>query len=568
LSTRFVRRARSRAICNTLFIVIRRGAWPATVIAASVLLTALLYAPTIGYGLYYDDYHFVHPYTGAEVFAAFHGPWDPAAIETAYYRPLAIGLYAVRFAAFGLDARAQHLASLGLFAAAAALFAAFAAAISRSRLAGALAAATFIVHPGMPYSAVAWITNQMHLAELILMLGACLWWFHVRWRAAAWWMPLLLFQAAAFLLKEDGIMLIPAILVLHVLRKFMVERDLPGVPWAFLGAAALTGAALLSLRAWALHGVPSHRLPSWNQAWSNWTRGLGGAFRLLPAKRPWQPEASWFVTLAPVLALTMWRRLAPGTRFAMAAGAALGVLFVLPFAFIIKAEQMHLVTAGAALLLSASLVGLMEAVPGRGPRTAMLIVALAGITAMAVVARDIMRDFEPFGPAVRLTDVHVAGWAAVPVELREYVAAKWTALPADRPDPDPSRALPLVAFGLHGRERSPDGLPLRWMAGPVADLFVGRGTRLASFPLRHERGAFGEPAHVRVEADGQLAAETVLDDGQWHRIDVVLRHARTGAGGMHRIRIRLDHAWIPARIIPGSRDGRTLGLQVGDVQLR
>src|SRR5205814_3428634 len=139
------------------------------VLAASLLLTALVYAPTVGYGFYYDDYHFVRPYTGREIAHAFHGPWDPAAIETAYYRPLTICLYAARFALLGVNAHAYHLTSLALFALAAALFAVFTTRASGSRVAGALGAAAFIVHPGMPYAAVAWVTNQMHLAELVVV---------------------------------------------------------------------------------------------------------------------------------------------------------------------------------------------------------------------------------------------------------------------------------------------------------------------------------------------------------------------------------------------------------------
>jgi len=37
---------------------------------------------------------------------------------------------------------------------------------------------------------------------------------------------------------------------------------------------------------------------------------------------------------------------------------------------------------------------------------------------------------------------------------------------------------------------------------------------------------------------------------------------------MHRIRVSIDHAWVPAKIIPGSGDGRTLGLQIGVIETR
>lgn len=545
-----------------------RTRWWAATAAVATLLTVLLYGVTVGYGFHYDDYHFVHPYRTAEVLASFHGPWDVSGIETAYYRPLTICLYALRFAALGLDAHAAHVLSLIMFALAASLFAWFVMQICGSRAAGPIAAAAFVVHPGMPYSAVAWVTNQMHLAGMIVVFASALWWFHVRRRTAWWWMPLLLGQAAAFLIKEDGIMLIPALVVLHVLRKRLVERELPPLPWTFLVAAAIAGGGLLLLRSSALHRVPSHHLPSFDQAWSNWVRGLG-VFRLVPAKRPWQPTASWFVTLVPLAAVVLWRRVPAGARFAMVAGVLLGVLFDLPFAFIVKAEQVHLVTASAALLLAGAITGIFHALPARPVRMAWLAVAVAGLAAMAAVARDITRDFEPFGPIVLRTDRIVEDWAAVPVEIRDYLAAKASADPASRPDPDPSRVIPLVSYGFHGWERSPDGIALRWMADPAADVFVRRGTRLLSFAVRHEIGAFREPAHVRIEADGRLVTELVLTDGRWRQIDVPLRQrAWTGPGGMHRLRIRLDRAWVPSLIIPGSGDARTLGLQVGAFQLR
>jgi hypothetical protein len=549
-----------------------RSRWSAIALSVAIatLLTALLYGPTLRYGFYYDDYHFVRPYPAHEVRAAFHGPWDASGIETPYYRPLTICVYAARFAVLGLNAPAYHVLSLMLFVAAAALFAVLAMQTTGTRLAAVVGAAVFVVHPGMPYSAVAWVTNQMHLTELVVVLAALVWWFHARRAAALWWMPLLLLQAAAFLLKEDGVMLIPAVVVLHTLRRYVAERDLPHVPVAFLAAAAVLVGALFAVRGAALHGVPSHRVPSFDQAWTNWMRALDGVFRLQPAKRPWQPEAGWFVTILPLMALVSWRRMTHGVRFALAAGLALGALFTLPFAFIVKAEQLHLVAAGAALLLTAAATGVIRALSSRRVVAATAAAAVAGgLAAMAIVARDISRDFEPFGSIALHTDAIVREWAAVPAELREYLASKTQPGAAAEVDTNPAAALTTVAFGLHGRETSPDGVPLRWMAGSSADIFVKRGVRLVTIPFRHEMGAFQEAAHVRVDADGQVVSDQIVTDGRWRQVDVPLRQrASTGLSRMHRIRVHLDHAWIPANVIPGSSDRRTLGLQIGAIAVR
>ena len=536
----------------------------------AVVLTAAQYGVTVRYGFHYDDYHFVRPYATHEVLNAFHAAWDSSGIETPYFRPLTICLYASRFAWLGLNSEGYHLLSLAMFAVSAALFGLLAANLTDTFVAGLVAVAVFVVHPGMPYSAVAWITNQMHLAQLLVVITALLWWFAVRRRSMRWWIPLLLFQVIAFMIKEDGVMLIPLIVCLHTLRKVLTEPDMPHVPRLFLGSAAALLATLFVLRSSALQGVPPHRVPGVDQAWANLTRGLTGAFRLLPAKRPLQPAASWFVTLLPVAALISWRRLTPGVRFGLLAGVTFGVLFVLPFVFIVKAEQLHLVTAGACLLIAASAAGVIQACARlRLAQLCAAAIVVAGLAAMGSVARNITRDFEPFGSIVLRTDRIVEGWAAVPVELRDYLGAKAAPGAGDSLDANPARALDVVAFGLHGRETSPDGTPLRWMSGPIADIFIARDKRLVTIPLRHEVGAFREPAHVSIFADGRLVTEIDLADGAWHLTSVNLKpRDASRAGRMHRLRLQLAHAWIPAQLIPGSADTRTLGLQVGVLDAR
>ena len=303
------------------------------------VLTAIQYDVTTGYGFYYDDYHFVRPYTAHEVLAAFHGPWDASGIETAYYRPLTIALYAARFSLFGLNSAAYHVLSLVLFAMAATLFAMLAMRMTGSRLAGAIGVCVFVMHPAMPYSAVAWITNQMHLAGMLVVLIALLWWFSVRWRSAIWWTPLLVLQVAAFLIKEDGVMLLPVVITVHTLRKYLVEGDLPHVPVTFLASTIATLGLLFLVRNAALEGAPPRRFPPFDAAWTNLVRGFSGPFFLTPVKRAWQPAASWFAILVPAAAVVAWRWMSPAVRFGIAAGVLLGALFDLPFIFIVKAAS-------------------------------------------------------------------------------------------------------------------------------------------------------------------------------------------------------------------------------------
>src|SRR5919202_3560495 len=69
----------------------------ALLVVVAAALTLILYKDTLGYGFDYDDYHFIRPYSRAEVLAAFHGPWDATGIEVPFYRPLTVALYAARF---------------------------------------------------------------------------------------------------------------------------------------------------------------------------------------------------------------------------------------------------------------------------------------------------------------------------------------------------------------------------------------------------------------------------------------------------------------------------------------
>ncbi len=178
------------------------------------------------------------------------------------------------------------------------------------------------------------------------------------------------------------------------------------------------------------------------------------------------------------------------------------------------------------------------------------------------------RDFEPYGPIVLAHDEMVRGWAAVPVDLREYLARK--RMPgADRTLPsDPSLALDLVTFGTHGPETSPDGVRYQWMAGPRVEMLIAAGTRTVTIPLRHAIEAFREPAHVRITSDGHLVDDMIFDTSTWRISNTAMRPGKfSGLSRMHRVVIAIDHAWRPAAIIAGSRDGRTLGLQIGEVQL-
>lgn len=544
----------------------------------AVLFAFLVYGETRHYGFHYDDYYFLHPHSSAEVLASFHGPWDVTGVMVKFYRPLTVALSAARFEIFGFNAVAHHTASLLMFALAAALFAWLACRLLDRAIAVPLAAAFFIAHPAMPYSLVAWITNQMHLLQILIVLSALAWWDAVRGRALGWWLPLLLFAIASFLVKEDGVMLLPAIVALEAIRRVLDERAPPlrrtlGRDAAFAAIAIVLVLALIAWRAYVLGEIGGYRQPTAAAAWRNVSGTLSGVYRLAPADREWQPLASWFATLLPIAALAAWKWLAPGARIALVSGVAIAVLFALPFIFAAKPEQVYLVAAGFALTLTAAAAGLLDvaarAAVARPLRIAVAVVVVVGLASFVAVTRDIARDFEPFGPIVLAGDEIVATWAVVPAELRDYLARKRTPGAAAEMSANPIDELTVVTFGTHGREVTPDGVPYMWMAGASAEIYVTAAARSITIPLRHAIEALREPTRVRIVADGRVLDDIAMTTSEWRFSSTALLPSRVPRfSRMHRLQILIDHGWRPSEIIPGSMDGRVLGLQLGSATVK
>jgi hypothetical protein len=548
--------------------VLRRWALVPVLLGVAACATFLQHGQTLHYGFHYDDYHFVRPFPRSEIAAAFHGPWDPAGIEVPFYRPLTIVFYALRFEVLGLNAVAYHTLSLALFACAAALCGWIVFRFTARPLAGIAGVVLFVVHPAMPYALVAWVTNQMHLVEVVVVLGALAWWDAVRRRGAGWWLPLLLFATVAFLIKEDGVMLLPAIVVVHEIRRRLAEPDVPGVPLAFLALSVVLVLGLLTLRSAALGGLGGYSRPTASVAWANFSKGLDGVLRLVPAHRPWQLASSWFVVALPITALAMWRGTPPGARACLLSGIAVVVLFNLPFVFVSKVEQMHLVAFGAVLILAASTAAVVESAPGHPLKTALAAVIVAGIAALASVSRDISTDFEPFGPLVLSRDRIVEEWGAVPDGLRRYLAQK-RATVARRPSSNPADAVDHVAFGTHLPEVSPSGVRYQWMAGTRSQILISDAARHVAIPLRHSIDSFRQPMRVTVSVDGRRSDEFWLDTTDWRVSRFALRPGGAPRPGrMHRVVISIDRAWNPSETIPGSSDTRWLGLQIGEIEIR
>jgi len=81
-----------------------------------LLIWSVLFASTFRYPFFWDDYHLIRHYSGAEIRSAFHAEPDPDKIETPGLRPCSILLYDFQGSVFGENIVAQHVFMVALMA--------------------------------------------------------------------------------------------------------------------------------------------------------------------------------------------------------------------------------------------------------------------------------------------------------------------------------------------------------------------------------------------------------------------------------------------------------------------
>ena len=192
----------------------------------------------------------------------------------------------------------------------------------------------YAVHPAFPYAQVSWLTNQMHLAESLAVLGALLAWQAARDRHPLRWAPIAGLAAAAFLLKEDGIMLLPVLAALTAVRVRLLGARAPRW-WPLLaGLAAVLVVALLAFRQVRLGRLGGYGSPDPAAFVPNYLKGLETALLLWPTTRIWQAVASVLAAGAVAVALFASRR-RPRRRVLRLAGLAfvIGLCLNVPPAF-------------------------------------------------------------------------------------------------------------------------------------------------------------------------------------------------------------------------------------------
>lgn len=74
--------------------------------------------------------------------------------------------------------------------------------------------------------------------------------------------------------------------------------------------------------------------------------------------------------------------------------------------------------------------------------------------------------------------------------------------------------------------------------------------------------AFNEPQQMRVTLDGQVVDEFTLKPKQPELRKIPLKAAQLGTGDVAELVISVDKTYVPAAIVPGSKDPRELGVRV------
>ena len=525
------------------------------------------YGHTLGYGLRYDDYHTVRPWTLGELLQVLHGTWDPTGIEPVFYRPLSAWWYAVRFQLFGLDAVLPHAISLLGMILCAFLLGVFVWREQVGPRAALFAAGIYAIHPALVYAQGIWLTNQMHLLTSVTVLLALLFWQRVRTEPTLrrWW-PILALQVVAFGFKEDAIVLAPLLVLLTVVRALVVrDTPLPGWPVA-LGVVALTG-GLFVWRYEALGNLGGYgAVPGPERAWLNLKAGLASVLMLEPARRPWQVTASAFSkTILVAGGLLSLRR--HRLTWLFLSGLAMAAIFNLPFFLVTKVEQYHLIALGAAIALAGGIEAVIDSLvavtAGRLSSRVVALPFLVGAASFVPVTRDIAGDFDPCSSFTLETDRVAMDWWVVPPEIQDWLKTKPKACEEGRPAALTSQLA--SATWAYGREMDERGRPFQWTSDRAVMLVTSRVRELV---LDVRRPNLPPDAGITVIVKGPVATTTArLATPDWQRLTVPLEATiRSRVGGMHRVDLMVPQTFVPALEDRGSSDSRRLGVQLRIVE--
>jgi O-antigen ligase len=180
---------------------------------------------------------------------------------------------------------------------------------------------------------------------------------------------------------------------------------------------------------------------------------------------------------------------------------------------------------------------------------------LLGVT-LAVAGTILARTTEDAGVAARGATPAVAAVMAAAVILIYAAGARRPMFPSDS----------IAVSGLLPWQTSADGERYRWTLD-YAGLFVPRHAARVAIPVRLPIALAGiTPVGVHVRTAGIDRAHTPVGTS-WITLNLELSPLDT-LQAYRRIDLKVDRTWQPAIYIPGSREIRSVGVQVGEVKVR
>jgi hypothetical protein len=505
--------------------------------------TAAAYGQAWRFDLQCDDLLVIRPWSAAELAGVWHGTWEPTHAFATFFRPLASSFYALTFELFGYNASAHMLLSLAMLATVTFLLALFVARDAggppHPYAAGSLAALVYLLHPNTPWSTGVWITNDFHKLTAISALGALLVWQRLRHKPAVQWLWLVPFIVVCFLVKEDGVMLLPALLSLQWARARLVgDVTAPRVTMWIAGAGV--GGALVVWRSLALGELGGFPLPASAAAViHNLLRGplyaLTQHGRMAALSSGEQLAAAGLLLVVSVALWLMPRE----RRFLPAAGLIIMFWYDLPLALISNVMRYYMLTIAAVMVLVPALLAfrLPAIARSRVNRSAARLITGAIVVAVAIGAAKQREELALFAPCERLAH-ECAPWVLeevtpIAAEARAYVAATTSACTvANRPRVGDADTL---TWGLGATS-------VETMTGERSHLVTGRvvtlvktNTDTATFAVRHPDASAAHPVVAEFVADGRHQTVELVTSA-WVTVTVPLSAGlRTWMRGAHRV---------------------------------
>jgi hypothetical protein len=516
----------------------------ALLLAVATLAVAVVYRHAAAFDLIYDDHFVLRPWSGAELLSVFHGTWDPTGANEAYYRPLTSLNQAVMFFLFGINGPAQHVVSLAEFATVAWLVGVVILLEGASPLVAATGTVLYVVHPILPSAEGAWIFNQMHTLGSLVVLLAVLVWRRCRDRSVRAWWPVAMLTIVGMLIKEDVILLLPALLVAQVvLARWGTGVAAPSRP-LLLGATVLL-VVLAAGRVWVLNAFGGGDLsrPWWDsvRVW------LYAPYRTFVI--PNEPRAA-----AALVALLMAGGFAivrsprgAGRQLALV-GATFMVVFDLPLVVASGPGRMHLVVLGGVLLAAGGFGALLEQARDPVRRHLLAIVLVPCIVVCAAATGRTMDQWAPCacmrssGPDLYESEsIHVPG---VPSEITHWVSDREPALCTSGVVAPVTRSIDYAVWGA-GEPRT-DGT--RSLTAHAVVLVSNSAVSIHVRMRKADRPSDGI-VRVAIVVDGVARAPVPLTARDWIDTPVSLRPGVwSWLRDMHRVDLYVEGPMAPAQL--------------------